>query len=606
MEEDMTDQDEFFASVDASNHVYLRSILFMSDPLHQMRNEHKDLEHQWKRLRNCKESLVEPQSVDTFLNKYDILEYGFDDNFVERYNLSVVVHDIFMPELDLEKCRRGLKGYFKMFQEQFEGNIGTSSVDAEGLWRVAKQLITVIMALYIRQGMDMSSFRLKELMRMTWSDEEKNAPYPILMQAEAIRFIEIIAPRAAGDDSRLYGLYQDTLKLIQVQLQARMYSIDEPSNMELVEHQMSTRCFDKSNYDHNTLGRLDTTWHKNPEILIEMESHESRDLRGDITGAHSRPKNLEQTAIMNTLDEVTKSNGEPSNPNVVDSIPFSEENNDSEGDTEVQRWLDSVHKPKENSPNSMDLDNSRVSTEQGALYYNAKKKNNNLMEETKRQKDNTLRSVQHQRSSVPNPALVNTIQSRTPNKTPAGLMGRVKNAIEVKLVDKESSDSEFEDDGYVPPLELKRKRLDNPTAALVPTPENGEGPGHTSRQTSIPWSSPAASSQSISPRPIVKVRRRNRAWTPAEVDRLMELAVKFQHKLSATETRPRKVHWSQLKKYDETHGNILEHRTEVMIKDKYREKTDNGHHRQHIAESQRIKSLSIPRHQFPSNTHALD
>ncbi|KAF9356128.1 hypothetical protein BGX26_005678 [Mortierella sp. AD094] len=614
MEDEMTDQEEFFAAIDASNHVYLLNFLLMTDPIHQMRKEREDLERQWIRLRNCKETFVERHSVDTFLNKYDILEYGFDDDFVERYNLSVVAHDTFMPQLDLERSQRGLEGYLKVFRLQLEENTCILREEGDSLWRSAVQLATIVMALYIRQGNELSSQNLNEMMEKSWSGGER--------EVEAVRFMHNIAPIAANDDDRLYGLYQDTLKLIQKQLQTRVDSIDEPSNVTLVKDLTTKRSFGLSEYDGYALQGLDTNWFKNPALLVGTTQHattsQSQIPLCGMRPAHSPFDYSERTKI---TDEAPALIGVTDNPIFVDSTQTSEENNDEEGDLDVRRWIDRVFTPRSVHSQSMDLDDengfSAESERQSSLLNSKEKVNDDSdMKEMERFQDKPVMSLPRLGTLTSKPTTADLRKSRASIRKPAGLIGRVKNAIGVRFSAEESSDSEFEDDGYVPPLEMKRKRPSTPPSALIQTPEHaqgdgdfaGEGSNSDPRPSLIPWSpSPIESVRSISPRPVrpAKVRRQNRAWTSAEVDRLMELADKFQRKPSVTGKRSWKMCWSQLKKFDERNGDILKHRTEVMLKDKYRERTDNGRHRQQVIDILRCKNSDIPRYQFPPHDGGL-
>ncbi|KAF9172816.1 hypothetical protein BGX21_004365 [Mortierella sp. AD011] len=604
--EEMTDQEEFFAAFDANNHVYLLNFLLMTDPIHQMRKERENLERQWIRLRNCKETFVERDSVDTFLNKYDILENGFDDNFVERYNLSVVAHDTFMPQLDLERCQRGLEGYLKVFrlQLQLEDNPCILREDGNSLWRSAVQLVTIVVALYMKEGNDLSSQNINEIIEKSWF-EENGRPCPILTEVDAVCFIHSIAPIAANDDGRLYGLYQDTLKLIQKQLQAQVDSIEEPSNMMLVKDLTRKKDFSLNEYDGFALQRLDTSWFKNPALLVGTTQRtappQPRNHLYDTKPVHSSIDYSERTKIAYEAPASTKVSG---NPVFSDSIQTIEENNDIEGELDIPRWLDRV---------SMDLDDERsfsAELERESNQQSRKEKVNNDsdMKEVEQFQDKSAVSLPLARPSIAKPTTADLKESRASIRNPAGLIDRVKDAIGAKSSARESSDSEFEDDEYVPPLELKRKRPPTPPSALVQTSEYVQndgyfaGEGSNSRSSLLSWSpSPIESARGISPRPVkpIKVRRRNRAWTSEEVDRLMALADKFQHRPSKTGRRAWKMSWSQLKKFDEMNGNILKHRTEVMLKDKYREKTDNGRHRQQVDEIRRHKGSGIPRYQFP-------
>lgn len=207
-----------------------------------------------------------------------------------------------------------------------------------------------------------------------------------------------------------------------------------------------------------------------------------------------------------------------------------------------------------------------------------------------------------------------------------------------KRVFKAPSESEFEDDDAdVPVRELKKKKN---TKELVPTPplsDNPQSPAHDHVQTttdalqeagkamrqsssnsngSSNGSSSSGGSAGPSSRnglPVISVshvlqnrsppkeKRKYRPWSSEEVDRLMELAPQFLHDPTAGDAEGRKkrnIKWAQLKTYDERHGNVLKHRTQVNLKDKYREKTDEGQHRQEVIMINRAKADAVPHHKF--------
>ncbi len=63
---------------------------------------------------------------------------------MERYNLSVMVHYLFMPELDLKLLENGLVGYVRLFRESLEGDAVSSNEDESSFWRTFMQLIMLV------------------------------------------------------------------------------------------------------------------------------------------------------------------------------------------------------------------------------------------------------------------------------------------------------------------------------------------------------------------------------------------------------------------------------------------------------------------------------
>ncbi|KAG0367723.1 hypothetical protein BGZ54_003401, partial [Gamsiella multidivaricata] len=271
--------EEILNALDAWNHVFLQSFLAMDDPVRQVRIEHMDLEYQWGRLARGKASMNQ-ESSDSFLKKHDILEYALDDDFVARYNLSVMVHRLFLPELELGKCWTGLKGYIRMFRSQLEEDAQRSGEDKGIFWRMVMQMICVIMAVYIRSGADISNYQPADLMKEAWDmeGEYSNAkgPCPARIQDAAAQFIRSIASRAAKDDCRLYGLYQNTLQLVLEQVRYCVLNLEDPREINLVRDLSELRSSkvqklysDPSirNYGWSTLENMDSHWFEISEAV---------------------------------------------------------------------------------------------------------------------------------------------------------------------------------------------------------------------------------------------------------------------------------------------------------------------------------------------------
>ncbi|KAI7832667.1 hypothetical protein BC939DRAFT_3621 [Gamsiella multidivaricata] len=248
--------------------------------------------------------------------------------------------------------------------------------------------------------------------------------------------------------------------------------------------------------------------------------------------------------------------------------------------------------------------------------------------------------------SAPAPQSPSAPPPRMEKKEAISLLDRVCRAIGVGSASvKQQSDSEFEDDGDdVPPIVLKPRRVSLPPANPDPkstikddqkkenTERDGSGESQSIRRGTHAVAQFSTSTSALAPditstpasltapklaqkSTIRKERRKNRTWTRAEVERLMELVPRFQHRLESgaaaaatgpgQKQRSRKVQWARLKRFDEQNGNILRHRDQVMLKDKYREQTDHGRHRAQVSEILRTKSTNAPRHQFPQQDNQL-
>lgn len=101
-----------------------------------------------------------------------------------------------------------------------------------------------------------------------------------------------------------------------------------------------------------------------------------------------------------------------------------------------------------------------------------------------------------------------------------------------------------------------------------------------------------------------KERKKNRAWTSDEVSALERLASMPQFRHDPEEQqgkkRQRKIRWAALKEYDASHGNILQHRNQIQLKDKHRDLSDDGEHYRLVQEINKRKQT--PQLQFPTET----
>ncbi|ORZ28902.1 hypothetical protein BCR41DRAFT_8025 [Lobosporangium transversale] len=229
-----------------------------------------------------KEAFTGEDSNDSFLDKFDILEYGLQDDFVERYNLSVLVHHLFMPKLDVSMCRKGLNEYIKMFRQPLKEAFAVSSGNKGILWRTVLQLVCVIMALQEREeGENIANLHPPDIIEEAWSaDGEEQSQCPAArIQNAVVSLLNDIASRAAKDSLRLYGLYQNTLLLLLPQLRIRFQSLEEPSDKKLVQGLLDLRAKEmptSSDYNSDELKELDVHWFmKGP--AQELDNHKGRD-----------------------------------------------------------------------------------------------------------------------------------------------------------------------------------------------------------------------------------------------------------------------------------------------------------------------------------------
>ncbi|KAK3844464.1 MAG: hypothetical protein J3R72DRAFT_70915 [Linnemannia gamsii] len=245
MSDSQSDEDILLKAFDAWTHVFLHSYLSMDDPIQQLKIEHNDLEYQWGRFTRGQEGL-DPDPTFRFLENHHILEFALEEDFIQRHDFAVMVRHLFMRDLDLTRCDQGLSGYIRMFRPQLDES-ASKTVDDPGMyWKTLMQIVCLVMALHMRENQDMSDFSPIEDLEWRW-EQKTRIKYNSTVNLErisdtAMAWMFDIATRAALDTNRLYGLYQNTLKLVILQLEEAVQELSPPVNEDgLVDNLMEIR-----------------------------------------------------------------------------------------------------------------------------------------------------------------------------------------------------------------------------------------------------------------------------------------------------------------------------------------------------------------------------
>ncbi|KAF9437328.1 hypothetical protein BGZ76_001215 [Entomortierella beljakovae] len=537
-----------------------------------------------------------------------------------------------MPELDLERCQKGFEELLKLFQLRIE----TESEEVSTMLELVEQLTVIIMALSIQHNVVAKNHPPIDIIQKAWSASGIDTLCPISINVETMHSVQDNAFKASNDDSQLYGLYQNFMGHAISLLRMLMATVPKPSNMDNVRELKKESVNRSGEYDIFVPRELNTTWFRCTGLTVGkapgLESNQLKSLQPlslalNNTGEHSyndigkgaRIIDGKATANDNESDLTGNSSREHSisdaeNPvkpsesisssssiDIIETTHEGEEGSDRYAYQDMPNWLDQVFESTGSSSRlSHDVESiENVDKEQNIRDIGDREETQPLASSSpvtaaagKEQKQDTL-STQGR--------ILKTMPTSTAKKS-IGLLARVIN----KTRSKPLSDSEFEDDGEVPPIERKRKRAPTPPSTSHHDSEeliqhsSGSSSNHTPSTLVQQTLSPIPPNHSVRPCPApAKVRKQNRPWTSKEIGRLMELVPRFQHKTSETSgTKYRKIQWSKLKRYDSMNGNILEHRTDVMLKDKYREKTDNGHHRQQVNQILGSKRSKVLRYQF--------
>ncbi|KAF9930598.1 hypothetical protein FBU30_000301 [Linnemannia zychae] len=347
----------------------------------------------------------------------------------------------------------------------------------------------------------------------------------------------------------------------------------------------------------------------NPHIKLKNQESSSNHSARNVSSSHAKPG----------LDNVERADHNSSKP-LQDNVII----NQVQGSPDANQHTVS--------------DNAATTTTTSAADFSIPLQSGSTLQQQAEQSDSSLQLIPSD-STEPTSQPISTDPQNSPSTTLAPSAARKTMAEpelqsepdpfishkKTKRIFRAPSESEFEDDGDpIPYRELKKPKAkamqelpqnhfnpDNFQSHEANTSSNSSGPSGTTPQHSIaPVTNVAhilqASSRSIPP---PSKRRLNRRWTAEEVARLMELAPRFLYNQGGTSSdsgrKKRKVNWAELKKEDERSGNILKHRTQVDLKDKYRQKTDNGKHQEEVNLINRTKSESKPQYQFPSTKNGL-
>ncbi|CAO3565916.1 unnamed protein product [Mortierella alpina] len=629
--QELTEEEVFVNALDAWNHVYLNSFLTMKDPIRQLRIEQKELDEQWNRLNRGKGTAFGRDHDFEYLEKQHIFEYGLEEHFMERYNLSVMAHYLFMPELDLKLLENGLVGFVRLFRESLENDAASSNDNEGSFWRTFMQLIMLVMGLRKRQdsGSDLDP---REIMENAWIAEgakyNESMPDSSRISQDAMNTMVQVATQAAKDDNRLYGLYQNTMKQLVKHLQGRVQQLQFPADKELINNLVERRtgkteklysAYAASGSDHALLEDLDEGWFEGTEPALKRE---------DISQS---PERRSSSPLFDNVDWMVKEYATQDfgrAPGVVENDGDQEVSSDLPADiqeahthNEEVETSATQHQPsaKRNTGNEKDKGKGKGTgkgqsksepDQTAAIQDMPAASDHDHHEETYHQRNVAAGSGHDHRSgpdqqqnsgssSGPRQSLKRGASSVAATTAARSLEERVNRAIGVVEATDELVFGGDSDEEFVPPVPKKRRR-------------NGASPGADGGQKEVARISrptvepPRRLQTSQSPLPTAqhrpaetKTRKKNRPWSTQEQERLLELVPKFKHSASDKSARKRTVKWSKLKEFDRTHGDVLHYRDQVMLKDKYRDLTDNGQHRQLVSELNRAKMKSTPQHQFP-------
>ncbi|KAF9585834.1 hypothetical protein BGW38_000511 [Lunasporangiospora selenospora] len=472
-------------------------------------------------------------------------------------------------------------------------------LDEKFFWRMLFQIVAITLALSGDEHQDRKE-AAKSILQTNWSQGFDIVEMPL--SKISLSPVLKLADLAGSSKNLILNLHQNTLQLAQKLIGKEVETLGKPANSDLVQLLMDIHATSISNIPSEYR-------HKNQtDPRAADRGAGTTDAKDDLQQMEDAGQILETLILYKELPvaepvdaESTTSTPEPqdsftdSGMGDVEVAQEGEERDDMEGTKDVQ-----VEKKGQESESSDTEAEARPTRQDKGKQRYVEPESSDEQESTPA--SSRVSMEQDTPTSVPSrstrPQRVAAIGARK-------LMSRVGFSAGVPaMIRMGHSDSEFEDSEYVPAAVVKRK-VGSPKPALqedVPAPEirSVSPPDEVSFDTTPPTTPVAtsATSSTTSVKPHPKKRAKTRHWSNEEEDRLMSLTPLFQYDPKASKNRKRLVRWAELKNYDVSHGNILKHRSQVMLKDKYRELTDNGRHREQIKERARLKKSQVAEHQF--------
>ncbi|KAG0270818.1 hypothetical protein BGZ95_001497 [Linnemannia exigua] len=535
--------DDFQNVVESTAHVYINSFLNMEKPVRQTRIESKELDRQWQSITQGREE-IGLEGDNTYLDAALTKEQGLSSGTAARLDLATFSHVVFVPTMDVERVQRALGDFAKLFlKKDFK-----TKANQKPLQEAYSQLVAILLALYTRHNRTTPRRISIDDIRNACNSDIIHGPMslPELSKGPALQ----LARRVANDVKQLESLYNNTLKKIIERVRVKERSLPRPSDNDAVfelqkEHDKRVaNIYKKEPKDKSVDVYRDVVW---------LDQDESQDTA---TSSQQKQQQQEEQKDVEMEEPIKKQSSKaPTTRRTRQQRPSSPQQEDIEID------VDDVLQP----PAKLLL--SHNSAKAGASTSGSSAKQ---------------LSVRETRRSSAVEATKKISQLEESRK-------RHKNGP-----DNEESQSEEHEDDYEeeeeeeeeePAKKRKKSKKDSKSKQ-----KRREGSSSSSSAASASEESDDESMSDPEPARSATGRRMTRRWTEKEVAQLLKLVPKFQYSDSEIAIKKRTVKWAALKAYDQKHGHVLRHRNQVMLKDKYREQTDRGQHRQRVHELSKARA----------------
>ncbi|KAF9128889.1 hypothetical protein BGW39_004660 [Mortierella sp. 14UC] len=528
--------DDFEKVVESTAHVYINSFLNMDKPVWQTRVEAKELDRQWHSITQGREE-IGLEGDSTYLDAALIKDQGLSVGTAARLDLATFSHVVFAPAMDLERIQRAVKDFAKLFLSRKDFKI---KANQKPLQEAYSQLVAVLLALYTRHNRTTPRRITIDDIRNACNGDVISGPInlPELSKGPTLQ----LARRVANDVKQLESLYSNTLKKVIERVRTKEQSLPHPSDQDAVielekEHvKRVADIYKKEPKDKSVDEYKDVVW------LVEDEVK-------DVVA--SQNKQQDEQGVQ--MEEAPKKQSSKA-PTILTARRAKQQRQPSPQQDDVDMDIDDVPQP----PAKLLL--AHKSTKTGSSTSGSSAKDHQPVRETRRTsaKEATKKITELE-------------ESRKRHKNGSGH----ENNSEEEEEQEEAARTTKKRKNSKKDSKSKQRQQES-SASTSSSSETGE-----SEDESMSDPEPARSATG---------RRRTRRWTEKEVAQLMALVPQFQYSDSEVIIKKRTTKWAELKAYDRKHGHILRHRNQVMLKDKYREQTDKGQHRQRVHELSRARA----------------
>ncbi|KAF8945458.1 hypothetical protein BGZ47_002605 [Haplosporangium gracile] len=631
MVKDSSVEEDYQDVVEAAAQVFINSFLAMDNPMRQTRIEAKELNRQWKNLIQGREE-IGLEGDNEYLDEASINRQRLSAGTAIRLDLALFCRFTFTPTLDLERIQRVVEDFALLFLNKRDFRINANQ---KPLRETYTQLVAILLAVYTRQTR--SAFK-----RITMADIRGAIKADIIFGPISLPELRTddavqLAQYVANDTKRLESLYNDTLKKVIERMRTKDKSVPRPADKEALlviqtKHDgIIAAIYRKEPKDKSVDEYKDEVWL--PEEKAQDKAS-SRQLQQEISdewdsmiteeeverkkpssraGASQKKRLLEEKAQ-------DKASARQLHREVSEEWDFEIEDEP----LEKQSSRTSASQKKKDLPEGKarrqvvkeesDIEMEESFKNQPSKASVSQKKNKEQQQQQRKpahhehdvdtddiyrpparllvsQKSNKAGTSDARQAQVRESRRIPVVQAtkpRTKENTQLESRKRHKDVSDSdRSVFEEEEEEKVKEDEEEEPVRRKKKKSNKDAKSKRRQESNDSSLSNSASEDGNDRDNDSA--EDPDPEVWANGRRRSRKWTLKEVQQLMNLVPKFQYDESEVKIKKRTIKWAALKEYDRSHGHILRHRNQVMLKDKYREQTDQGQHRR------RVRALRLAR-----------